>query len=123
MALVEAVLVYRSGKVGSEEPVPVAKTENPQVLRHLKDACLRDAVATAAMWNKVDPGLAAIYEADARRLEEILEFLVPPSEPQPELRVIDGGARQNQKEDLISEAEGPAPPKGDEQLRQKLNDK
>ena len=106
MALIEAVLVYRSGKVGNEEPVPVAKTENPQVLRHLKDACLRDALATAEMWNKVDPGLAAIYEADARRLEEILEFLVPPGEPQPALMVIDGGTRQTPKGGSTSEAEG-----------------
>jgi hypothetical protein len=88
MALVQAVLTYRPCGVGSDDSVPIAGTDDPRVLRVLREILLESAVAEAEMWRTVDPGLAAMKQAEVQRLAEILRVILPEEESKPGLRVV-----------------------------------
>lgn len=88
MALVEAVLTYRPHGLGSETPVPIGATADPDVLRRLRDRLLDNALAEARMWRGIDPGVAAMKSADAERLARILGILLPDEDLRPELRLV-----------------------------------
>lgn len=98
MALVEAVLTYRPHGLGSETPVPIGVTADPDVLRRLRDRLLDNALAEARMWRDVDPGVAAMKTAEAERLAQVLAVLLPDEELRPDLRLVpprdppDGGS-------------------------------
>ena len=98
MPPVEAVLTYRPHAIGTEAPVPVGATADPRVLRVLRDRLLEAAVEEARMWRGVDPGVAAMKTAEAKRLAHVLAVLLPDEDLRPDLRVVpprdpgDGGS-------------------------------
>ena len=90
MALVEAVLTYRPYRVGDGAvPVPIGKTSHPGILRTLRDRLLAQANEEAEVWRGVDPGVAAMQIAEARRLTEILAFFLPDDDLRPDLRLLE----------------------------------
>jgi len=91
VAVVEALLVYRTNGVTDEEAVPLARTSDPEVLRALRDAVLRAAESEVRMFAGLDPALGAMKAAELRRLQTILELLLPDRELTPELAVVPGG--------------------------------
>jgi len=88
MAFVEAVLTYRPHGLGSEAPVPIGVTADPDVLRRLRDRLLDNAVAEARMWLGVDPGVAAMKSAEAERLARVLGILLPDEDLRPDLQLV-----------------------------------
>jgi hypothetical protein len=89
MSLVEAMIVYRHGLCSNEDPVPVARTKNPLALTVMKEVILQEAKDEGEMWARIDSGLAEMHQAEARRLEEVLEFLLPKNKSPPDLHVLD----------------------------------
>lgn len=91
MALVEAVLTYKTTGTGckNETAVSVGKTDDPLVLRALRDRLLEEAHAEALMWRAVDPGVAAMQGAELERLARVLSFLLPDEDLEPGLRLVD----------------------------------
>ena len=92
MALVEAVLTYRPHGVSGDSavPVPIGRTDDPGVLRALRDRLLAQASEQAELWRGVDPGVAAMEVAEAERLSHILTFLLPEEDMKPGLRLVEG---------------------------------
>jgi len=91
MALVEAVLCYRPHGVSGDSaaPVPIGRTDDPGVLRALRDRLLAQASKQADAWRGVDPGVAAMQIAEAERLSRILTFLLPDEDSRPGLRLVE----------------------------------
>lgn len=92
MAVVEALLVYRTSGVADEEVVPIARTASPEVLRRLRDAVLRDAAAEVRMFAGLDPAIGLMKAAELERLRTVLGVLLPDAALRPELHVVPDGA-------------------------------
>lgn len=88
MALIEAVLVYRPSGVGHEHPVPIGATDDPRVLRALRDRLLECAYEEVHVWHTIDAGVATLKSAEAERLARVLSALLPDADLQPALRVV-----------------------------------
>ena len=89
MALMEAILVYRPHGLGSDESIPLGKTDDPRVLRELRDRLLVEARRRAHVWRNVDPGVFCIKNAEAERLSKILEFALPDEDLGPSLGLVE----------------------------------
>jgi hypothetical protein len=81
MATVEAVLAYRPHGLGGEHSVPLGATAAASVLRALRDELLGAAWRDARAWRDIDPGLFAMKRAEAKRLEQLLQILIPDDDP------------------------------------------
>ena len=77
MALIEAVLVYRPNGVGHEHPVPIGATDDPRVLRALRDRLLECAYEEVHVWHTIDAGVATLKSAEAERLAGLGGFIPP----------------------------------------------
>ena len=91
MALVEAVLTYRPHGLDPENaaPVPIGKTDDPTILRALRN-CLLEAVGNdCRLWEGIDPGVAAMRRGDLDRLVRIFSVLLPEDEARPDLRLVE----------------------------------
>lgn len=88
MSLVEAVLTYRPHGTGGTASIPIGTTDDPQVLRTLRDRLLEQANAEANMWRGIDPGVAAMQAAESKRLAQILAFLLPEEDRRDSLRLV-----------------------------------
>jgi hypothetical protein len=88
VALIEAVLTYRPHGTGGDAAVPIATTDDPRLLRAIRDQALKAAFGEAHVWQSVDPGIAAMKRAEAERLAQVLGFLLPEEELRPGLRVV-----------------------------------
>jgi hypothetical protein len=88
MSLVEAMIIYRHGLCSNEDPVPVARTKNPLALAVVKEVVLQEVREEGEMWARIDPGLAEMHQAEAHRLEEVLEYLLPKNKSPPDLKVF-----------------------------------
>jgi hypothetical protein len=95
MAVVEAVLVYRTDGIATDESVPVARTSDPEVLRTMRDRLLSRAADEVAWWTQFDPAIGAMKAADAQRLAAILGFLIPAGELRPQLQIVRNDAGQS----------------------------
>jgi hypothetical protein len=91
VSLVEAVLTYKPHGVSGEgtTPVPIGKTSDPGILRTLRDRLLAQADEEAQIWRDVDPGVAAMQAAEAQRLAQILDFLLPDEDLRLGLRLVE----------------------------------
>lgn len=89
MSIIEVMLVYRPGLCSNEDPIPVARTKNPLALAVVKEMVLLEAKEEGEMWARIDSGLAEMHQAEARRLEEVLEYLLPKNKSPPDLQVLD----------------------------------
>ncbi len=92
MPLVEAVLMYRPKGYGADVQIPVARTGDPGILRALRERVLAEMEETAASWDTVDEGIAAMEEAEADRVRKILFFLLPDTNARADLRLVEGTA-------------------------------
>jgi hypothetical protein len=86
MATVEAVLAYRPHGLGGEHSVPLGATAEASVLRALRDELLGAAWRDARAWRDIDPGLFAMKRAEAERLEQLLQILIPNDDPKTPVR-------------------------------------
>ena len=75
MALIDAVLSYTP--MGGGGTVPLGKTDDPRVLRAVRDRLLEEAADEARMWRDLDPGTWAIRAGELERLSVTLGFLLP----------------------------------------------
>jgi hypothetical protein len=91
--LIEAQLVYKPVGMGSGlgSPIPLGRTSEPSVLRSLRDRLLADAKEEAELFADHDPGVAALQRAEANRLAEVLEFLVPNEDQRANVYDMRGG--------------------------------
>ena len=96
MSLVEAVLTYRPHGTGGATPIPLGATDDPQVLRALRDRLLEQASAEADVWRSIDPGVAAMQVAESKRLAQILAFLLPEEDRRDGLRLV-GDRREDEQ--------------------------
>jgi hypothetical protein len=83
MGIVEAQLIYRPSGMNSKDPVPipVGQTDDPAILRSLRNRLLADADHEVEVWENIDAGVAAMHRAEAGRLAGLLPILVPDDEP------------------------------------------
>jgi len=88
MAQVEAVLVYRPTATGQDHPVPIGATDDPGVLRAIRDRLLEAAFEDVRLWHTIDGGVATMKSAEAERLARVLAVLVPDEELRPDLRLV-----------------------------------
>ena len=86
MPLIEAVLMYRPQAGG--EGVPLGRTGDARALRVLRVCLLKAARSEADFWTAVDPGVAALRQAEAERLTRVLDTLLPEPRPGAPLRVL-----------------------------------
>lgn len=101
MALVEVVLQYRPHGIaldGQAAPLAVGSTDSPHVLRAVKEELLRQARREVELWEGIDPGVATMREAEATRLEQVLEFLMPDDTPPATKRGLKLVAREESEE-------------------------
>lgn len=92
--IVQAVLGYRPTGLGDTVPViPLGATDNPRVLRALRDALVEQARTEARVWQDVDPGIFTAKAAEFERLCRILSVILPDEELKPDLRVLKGRIR------------------------------
>ncbi|MCS0674624.1 hypothetical protein [Cytobacillus firmus] len=97
MALIEAVLTYYPKGIGDQSgQVIIGRTEDDNILRILSDHIISQAKEEVKMWSSIDPGVAAMCQADVQKLISILSFLVPDEELQPELKSIKGGKNEDE---------------------------
>ena len=78
--MVKAVLMYTPVGLESEIPVPIGATDDPRVLRVLRDQLLKTAAEQAAMWRDVDAGLYVMKLAEAEALGRVLRVILPDEE-------------------------------------------
>lgn len=90
MAPIEAVISYTPA--GGGGTVPLGKTDDPRVLRVLRDRLLEEAADETRMWRDVDPGTWAVRAGELERLITIFSVLLPDEDLSPRLHPI-GGAR------------------------------
>ena len=90
MALIEAVLTYKPSGIRGEGRVTLGQTDDPHVLRILRDRLLREAAEEAQLWRDIDPGVSAVREGELERLRTLLAVLLPDEDPSPNLRPIGG---------------------------------
>lgn len=93
MSAVEAVLTYRpqGSDRTSSAPIPLGATDDPRVLRALRDRLIENATNDARMWTDIDPGVAAIQKGELERMLRIFAVLLPDEDLRPDLRPIEGG--------------------------------
>lgn len=78
MALIEAVLTYRTVGTSNEgSVVPLGRTADPVVLRAVRDRVLAEAWAEAEVWRRIDPGVFVLRAAEAERLARVLDAILP----------------------------------------------
>src|SRR3712207_6028225 len=77
MALVEVALRYRPNAVCGEGSVVIGGTDDPRVLRAVRDRLLDEAGEEARMWEAVDPGVAAIRTGELQGRTSLSAFLSP----------------------------------------------
>jgi hypothetical protein len=90
MALVEAVLTYRPHGLDPENAasVPIGKTDDPIILRALRN-CLLEAVGKdCRLWEGIDPGVAAMRRGELERLVHIFSVLLPEEETRPDFHLV-----------------------------------
>lgn len=75
MGFVEIAILYHPSE--GRGPLDIARTRDPRAVFAAKKAVLRETEARAAELTEVEPGLAAIEEAEACKLRRILALLVP----------------------------------------------
>lgn len=92
VALIEAVLTYYPKGIGDQSgQVIIGRTENTYILRLLRDHIVSEAMEEVNMWESIDPGIAAVCQADVQKLINIFSFLIPEEELKPDLKSIKGG--------------------------------
>ena len=77
MALVEVILAYRPYGFDGENPVPIGRTSDSNVVCTVRDCLLQEAKAQAHFWQEVDAGLAGLQLEEGERLRRLLAFLLP----------------------------------------------
>lgn len=90
MALIEAVLTYKTGGIGGEGTVPIGKTDDPRVLRTLRDRLLEEAAEEVRVWQDIDPGVSAMRSGELERLTTVFAILLPDEDLRPDLHPVDG---------------------------------
>jgi hypothetical protein len=90
VALIEAILSYKLGGIGAEGTVPLGKTNDPRVLRSLRDCLLEEAAEEARFWRNIDPGVSTVRIGELERLTTIFAALLPDEDLSPNLRPISG---------------------------------
>lgn len=81
MAIIEAVLIYRPHGIPNSEGIPLGATADIAIVHALRDVLLHAARTEAAMWRRIDPGLATMKAAELARLVDVLAFLLPETPP------------------------------------------
>ncbi len=71
----EICLVYQPRQ--ARRPVVIGRTSDPTMLRSVGDQLRREATLDVEVRAEQDPVLALASGADRRRLETVLEFLMP----------------------------------------------
>lgn len=89
MPLVEAVLMYQPQGFGADVRIPIAKTRDPGALRAVRERILSEMEEVSGSWGAVDPGVAAMEEAEADRVRRLLALLLPDEELKPGLRLLE----------------------------------
>jgi len=92
MPLVEVILTYRPESSGATE-VRVAATSRRPALLALKGELLEEAREEVTLWSGIDSRVEAMRRADAERLRQVLDTLIPEPCPDPEkahLRLVQG---------------------------------
>jgi predicted signal transduction protein with EAL and GGDEF domain len=78
LAIIEAVLIYNSPRVGEKAgQIVIGKTDSSNAVRVLKDCIIAEAVNEAKMWESIDKGVATMCHADVQRLLNVLSILIP----------------------------------------------
>jgi hypothetical protein len=92
VSVVEAVLTYRPQGADrtSSPPIPLGTTDDPRVLRTLRDRLIETATSKAQMWADIDPGVAAIQKGELERMRSIFGVLLPDEDLKPDLRPVKG---------------------------------
>ncbi|MBY0062356.1 hypothetical protein [Priestia aryabhattai] len=97
MAIVEAVLIYNpQGIRGELGQTVIGRTDDPNVLKVLKDGIISKAIEDVEMWKDIDSGITSVYQADLKKLVTILSIILPKEDLKPNLRALD---RKLDKED------------------------
>jgi hypothetical protein len=91
VAVIEANLTYRPAGLDSDEPISLGSTDDPTVLRALRDRLLLAAKQAYLEWAGVEPGIAALRRAEHQRLVSIFEVLLPDEDLEPALQLVGGG--------------------------------
>ncbi len=91
MALVEAVLTYRPHGLDPENAAPalLGKTDDPTILRALRNALLEAVGRDCRLWEGIDPGVAAMRHGNLDRLVRIFSVLLPEDETRLALRLVE----------------------------------
>jgi hypothetical protein len=90
VSAVEAVLTYRpqGSDRTSSAPIPLGTTDDPGVLRTLRDRLIENATSEAQMWTAIDPGIAAIRRGELERMQRTFSVLLPDEDLRPDLRPV-----------------------------------
>jgi hypothetical protein len=89
MAVIEASLTYRPAGLDSDEPISLGSTDDPAVLRALRDRLLLAAKQEYLKWAGIEPGIAALWRADHQRLVSVFEVILPDEDLEPELQLVE----------------------------------
>jgi hypothetical protein len=84
----QAVMTYSPYEAGNGFPIPIGRTDNPAVLRTIRDCLLAEAQHREELWKTADPVVAALMKAEVDRLEHVLSNLMPKGGPG--LRLVEG---------------------------------
>ena len=88
MALLEAHLRYRPAGPVDSQPIELGSTDNPAALRVLRDSLLAAAEREYQAWRHTEPGLAAVYRSEVKRLRALFEVMLPEEDFSPNLRLV-----------------------------------
>jgi hypothetical protein len=91
----QAVLTYNPGQMGTRTDIPVAATDDPHVLRIVKEALLREASYREKLWAEADPALGELMHGERVKLAAILSSLLPNDEDEG-LRLVAGGGEEGE---------------------------
>ena len=81
MKPVDAILVYKPLGADSGGEFRLCRSSDPGAIRAVGRAALAEARETADSWRGIDSDVAAMRDAEATKLERVLDMILPPDEP------------------------------------------